>query len=102
MKMPSSTPSTSAWKLETWKGLSHEKLNGTSVSTLVVATLTNATTENSASVSTSAVSSHRCVRALSSMPMTQIHVIRTIQRTPMIDTAHAVEAALVMPNSRNV
>ncbi len=64
--------------------------------------MTIATTANSASVATSAVSSHCCVLALSSMPMTQIHVMIAIQITPTIVTAHIVEAAASQPNSRNV
>jgi hypothetical protein len=36
------------------------------------------------------------------MPMTQIHVISAIQTTPMIVTAHIVEAADSQPKSRNV
>jgi hypothetical protein len=101
MKMPSRTPSTSALKLDTWNGLSQLRLTPGSVGTSVKPTLISATTANSARVRISAVSSHFCVVALSSMPMTQIHVITAIQTTPTSVTAQLVSAADCQPKSRN-
>src|SRR3954447_2969682 len=102
MKMPSSTPSMSALKLDTLNGLSQLKLRPASVGTSVKATFASATTANAASVAISAVSSQRCVLALSSMPMTQIQVMTAIHTTPTAVTAHVVSAADCQPNSRNV
>ena len=65
------------------------------------ATLSSATAANSASVRISAVSSHRCVAALSSMPITQIQVMIAIHTTPTSVTAQLVSAAVCQPNSRN-
>jgi hypothetical protein len=101
MKMPSRTPSTSALKLDMWNGLSHSRLTPGAVGTSVTATLISATTANSASVRISAVSSHLCVVALSSMPITQIQVMTAIQTTPTSVTAQLVSAADCQPKSRN-
>jgi hypothetical protein len=101
MKIPSSTPSTSAFRLEMWKGLSQFRLTAASVGTSVTATLTSATTANRASVQISAPSSHACVLALSSMPMTQIQVMIAIHATPTSVTAQLVSAADCQPKSRN-
>ena len=65
------------------------------------ATLISATAANSASVRISAVSSHFCVAALSSMPITQIQVMTTIHTTPTSVTAQLVSAADSQPKSRN-
>ena len=65
------------------------------------ATLTSATAANSARVRISAVSSHFCVVAFSSMPITQIHVMIAIQTTPTSVTAQLVSAADCQPKSRN-
>ena len=65
------------------------------------ATFANATTANSARVRISAVSSHFCVVALSSMPMTQIQVMIAIHATPTSVTAQLVSAAACQPKSRN-
>src|SRR6476646_7893324 len=65
------------------------------------ATLTSATTENSASVRISAPSRPTCVRAESSMPITQIAVMTTIHTTPTAVTAAVESAALCHPTSRN-
>ena len=65
-----------------------------------VHTRIRATAAKMASVTTSAVSSQRCVRALSSMPMTQITVMTAIHTTPTAVTA-TVEGEST-PNSRNV
>ena len=62
-------------------------------------TRASATTAKMASVTTSAVSSQRCVRALSSMPMTQINVMTAIHMTPTAVTASVDGSS--MPNSRN-
>ena len=56
---------------------------------------------NSASVITSAPSSPTCVRADSSMPITQIAVITAIQITPTKVTAKVESAALCQSKSRN-
>ena len=79
-----------------WNGLIQSKLG------VAGPPLASATTANSARITTSAVSSHFCVAALSSIPMTQIHVISTIHRQPTIVTAHAVFAAESQPKSLNV
>jgi hypothetical protein len=50
-------------------------------------------------VTISAVSSQRCVRALTSMPMTQITVITAIHATPTAVTA--TTDGCWMPSSRN-
>ena len=67
-----------------------------------VATFTSATTEKSTSVISSAPSRPTCVRAESSMPITQIAVITAIHTTPTAVTATVESAALCQPKSRNV
>ena len=49
----------------------------------------------------SAPSSPTCVRADSSMPITQIVVMTAIQTTPTAVTANTDSAALSQPTSRN-
>ena len=56
---------------------------------------------NRASVITSAPSRPTCVRADSSMPITQIAVITAIQITPTSVTAKTESAALCQSKSRN-
>src|SRR3954447_3310293 len=102
MKMPSSTPSMSALNELIWNGFSQPRSGWVEPEIGSAYTLTSATTANSASVTISAVSSQRCVLALSSMPMTQIHVITAIQTTPTSVTAQSVAAAVSQPKSRNV
>ena len=58
-------------------------------------------TANSASVMISAPSSPTCVRADSSMPITQIAVMIAIQTTPTAVTANVDAAADCQPTSRN-
>src|SRR6478736_1862654 len=62
-------------------------------------TRTSATTANAASVTISAASSQRCVRALTSTPMTHTAVMIAIQTTLTAVTA-SVDGAFT-PNSRN-
>src|ERR1700755_2837785 len=62
-------------------------------------TRTSATTANAASVTISAASSQRCVRALTSTPITQTAVMIAIQTTPTAVTA-SVDGAST-PKSRN-
>ncbi len=62
-------------------------------------TRVSATTAKIASVTISAVSSHCCVFALSSIPMTQMYVITAIQMTPITVTANV--EGLLMPKRRN-
>src|SRR3954470_6381733 len=62
-------------------------------------TRTSATTANAASVTISAASSQRCVRALTSTPITQTPVMIAIQTTPTAVTA-IVDGASI-PASRN-
>src|SRR5919201_5733507 len=65
-----------------------------------VHTRTSATTAKADRVAISDVSSQRCVRALTSMPITQITVITAIQATPTAVTA-ATDGSST-PSSRNV
>src|SRR4051812_1740642 len=103
MKTASRTPEVSALVESIANGENHESSGLIEPAGAVPAhTRVRATTAKMPSVTTSAVSSHCCVLALSSMPMTQIHVMIAIQTTPMIVTAHIVSAADCQPNSRNV
>src|SRR4051795_11319377 len=103
MNTASRTPDVSAVVESIANGENHEMSGWIEAAGAVPAqTRTSATTAKIASVTTSAVSSHRCVLAFSSMPMTQIHVMIAIQTTPTIVTAHIVSAADCQPNSRNV
>jgi hypothetical protein len=90
----------SALKLEIWNGFSQVRLTPGSVGTSVTPTLIKATAAKRASVKISAVSSHLCVAALSSMPMTQIQVMMAIQATPTSVTAQLVSAADCQPTRR--
>src|SRR5262245_34098933 len=83
-------------------GFSHDRLGSTaSGPASPAATLTSATTENRTSVTISAPSRPTCVRADSSMPITQIVVMTAIQTTPTSVTANVESAALCQPTSRN-
>ena len=102
MKIAISTPLISASNESISSGFSHERLGSTeSGPASPVATLISATTANAASVRISAPSSPTCVRAESSMPMTQIVVITAIQTTPTAVTATTDSAALSQPTRRN-
>src|SRR4029078_9647672 len=92
-----------SWLVEsTANGFSHDSDGSTEWGPAApVATLTSATTENSTSVTISALSSPTCVRADSSMPMTQIVVMIAIQITPTSVTANVESAALCQPTSTN-
>ncbi len=97
-----STPLISALVESIANGFSHERLGSTdSGPASPLATLTSATTENSTSVMISAPSSPTCVRADSSMPITQIVVMTAIHTTPTSVTANTESAALCQPTSRN-
>jgi hypothetical protein len=61
----------------------------------------SATSANAASVTISAPSRPTCVRADSSMPITQIAVMIAIQTTPTAVTANVESAALSHSTSRN-
>src|SRR4051794_4821039 len=100
MKMPMSTPLTSASHEPIANGENHDSSGWMDPAGASAYTRTSATTANSARVTTSAVSSQRCVLALSSMPMTQIQVIAAMKTTPSAVTA-SVEASST-PNSRYV
>src|SRR3954470_10325350 len=97
-----STPLISALVESIANGLSHDRLGSTECApALPAATLTSATTEKSTSVTISAPSRPTCVRADSSMPITQIAVMIAIQTTPTSVTASVESAALCQPTSRN-
>src|SRR6478609_4841281 len=97
-----STPLTIALNELICSGLIHAKLGLTAWGPAVpAATLTSATIENSRSVTSSALSSPTCVRADSSIPITQIAVMIAIQTTPTAVTATVESAALCQPTSRN-
>ena len=102
MKIPSRTPSISAV---------HDSANGLNQSScgwidaagaLPPYTLASATTANRARMRTSAVSRICCVRAESSMPRQQIHVISAIQTTAATMIAKVEFAAESQPKSRYV
>ena len=79
MKTATSIPATNALVLPIEKGFSQEMLGSTESGPAVPeATLTSATTANSASVMISAPRRPTCVRADSSIPMTQIEVMIAI------------------------
>src|SRR3954447_4249099 len=96
MNSPSRTPSARAEKDEMWNGLIQSKLG------VAAPPLISATTANAPRIAISAPSSHLCVAALSSMPITQIHVISTIHRQRAAVTAQVVFAADSQPNSLKV
>src|SRR3954452_23272938 len=98
-----STPLTSAEKLPISSGLIQERLGSTALGpALPVATATRATTANTTRVTISAPSRPTCVRADSSMPITQIVVMTAIQTTPTAVTAAVESAALCQPTSRKL
>src|SRR6478672_13726067 len=101
MKMPTSRPAVSAPIEPTAKGLNHDS-DGCSepCGAWPVKTRVSATAAKTASVAISAVSSQRCVRALTSMPITQTTVITAIQTTPIAVTA--ITDGCETPSSRNV
>src|SRR6476659_6803660 len=102
MNTAMSTPLTTALNESIWNGFTHAKLGSTACGPAVpAATLTSATTENATSVMSSALSNPTCVRAESSMPITQIAVMIAIQTTPTAVTAAVESAALCQPTSRN-
>src|SRR4051794_31230622 len=102
MNTAMSTPLISALVESIWNGLSQPKLGSTACGPASPdATLTSATIENSTSVMISAPSRPTCVRADSSMPITQIAVMIAIQTTPTSVTANVESAALCQPTSRN-
>ena len=102
MNTAMSTPATSASKLSTANGLSHAMLGSTdSGPASPAATLISATTAKAASVRISAPRRPTCVRAESSMPITQIAVMIAIHTTPTDVTANVDAAALSQPTSRN-
>ena len=65
-------------------------------------TLTSATTEKSARVKISAASSPTWVRAESSIPITTIAVMITIQMTPTVVTARVDSASVLRSKSSKV
>src|SRR3954451_11446105 len=98
-----STPLTIAEKLSISNGLIQERLGSPAFSpALPVATATSATTEKITSVMISALSRQTCVRAESSIPITQIAVMIAIQTTPTMVTAVVESAALCQPTSRKL
>jgi len=101
MKMPSRTPSTIALKLEMWNGLSQLRLTHPRGGDVGEPDLDQRDGGEERQREISAVSSHFCVAALSSMPMTQIHVMTPIHTTPTNVTAQLVSAADCQPKSRN-
>jgi len=82
-------------------GLSQLRLTPGAVGTSVNPTLISATAAKSASVRISAVSSHFCVAALSSMPMTQNPRHDADPHDATNVTAQLVSAADCQPKSRN-
>ena len=102
MNTAMSTPPISASTESIANGLSHSGLKSTAFGPASpVATLTSATIANSASVISSAPSRPTCVRADSSIPITQIAVMIAIHTTPTAVTATVLAAALSQPKSRN-
>jgi hypothetical protein len=98
-----STPLTIAETLSISNGLIHERLGSTALSpALPVATATSATTANTTSVMISALSRPTCVRAESSIPITQIAVMTAIHTTPTAVTARVESAAPCQPTSRKL
>src|ERR1700754_3234105 len=97
MKIATSSPEVSAPTEPTANGENHDSDGVAAPSPSP--TRTSATAANAASVTISAASSQRCVRALTSTPITQTPVMIAIQTTPTAVTA-SVDGAL-MPNSRN-
>ena len=103
MKIAMSTPPISADVESISNGFSHERLGSTALGPAVpAATLISAMTANSVSVTSSAPSRPTCMRADSSMPRTQIHVISAIQTTPTAVTAAVDAAADCQPTSRKL
>src|SRR6478672_11600249 len=92
MNTASSTPDVRALVEPIANGENHERAGLTDVGGAVPS-------QTRVSVTISAVSSHCCVFALSSMPMTQMYVITAIQMTPI--TVTATVEGLSMPKSRN-
>src|SRR6476469_6811752 len=100
MNTASSTPDVRALVEPIANGENHQSAGLTDVAGAVpTQTRVSATTAKIASVTISAVSSHCCVFAFSSMPMTQTYVITAIQMTPINVTANVDGSS--MPNSRN-
>ena len=101
MKMPISSPAVSAPIDPTANGLNHDS-DGWIDPRIPwpVKTRPSATTAKTARVAISAVSSQRCVRALTSMPITQMKVITAIQAIPIAVTA--TTDGCETPNRRNV
>src|ERR1700710_2223102 len=84
------------------KGLIQERLGGTEPEgALPGETLIRATSENSTRVKISAASRPTWVRAESSIPITTIAVMITIQITPTAVTATVDSARLSRPKSSN-
>jgi hypothetical protein len=102
MNTATSTPATSASNESISSGFNQLKLKSTaSAPASPLATLTSAKIANSSSVISSALSRPTCVRAESSMPITQIAVMIAIQTTPTSVTASVEAAAESQPTSRN-
>jgi hypothetical protein len=102
MNTAMSTPETSASKESMANGLSQPRLGSTAFGPASPAAIfTKATIANRASVISSAPSRPTCVRADSSMPITQIVVMIAIHITPTAVTATVESAALCQSTSRN-
>src|SRR3954471_13194091 len=100
MNTASRTPETSASVESIAKGENQDSCGLTEPDGASPAqTRTRATTAKSASATISAVRSQRCVRALSSMPITQMYVMTAIQTTPITVTAKVDGSST--PNRRN-
>ena len=83
-------------------GLSHDTDGCTDPAMSPPYTLISATTANSTSTASSVTSSTICVRALSSMPTTQIHVMPMMNATPSASVAQLLSPAWFHPKSWNV
>src|SRR3954469_19010346 len=99
MKIPSSTPPVNALNDEIENGLNQSSVGSIEPAGWLAYTLTRATTAKRTSVKTSTVRRIFCVRADSSVPFQQIHVMTAIQATPIARTAHLLSAAPSQPKS---
>ena len=81
-------------------GLSHDNDGSTEPGRSPASTLYSATPANATSTMSSAASRKNWVRAFSSMPITQMTVIRKMKITPTRSTHHLLLARSSQPKSR--
>src|SRR4030081_1831111 len=102
MNTAARTPAVSALEPPKPVGTSHESDGCTEPLMSLAYTFTIATTLKSTRTPSSVNRNTSCVRALSSMPTTQIHVIDRMNRTPSARLHQVLLARLSSPNRRNV